>query len=127
MRIHNGRPEVCTLCSKRFCRPVDLKLHMRRHTGEKPFLCVHCGQGFVQRSHLTEHTRIHSEERPYQCPYCEKAFKQNSSLKQHVDIHLGSYGFVLDGCYCVLTSLRIKTHRLPVSVAQEVSKTKNAI
>lgn len=92
MRIHNGRPEECNICNKRFCRTIDLKLHMRRHTGEKPFLCVHCGQAFIQRSHLTEHMRIHSEDRPFQCPYCDKAFKQNSVLKQHIDIHLGVFG-----------------------------------
>lgn len=33
MKLHTGRPELCVICDKRFCRPTELKLHMRKHTG----------------------------------------------------------------------------------------------
>ncbi|KAJ3053496.1 hypothetical protein HK097_004134, partial [Rhizophlyctis rosea] len=51
---------ICTICRKVFSRPVGLKEHMVKHTGERSFRCGNegCGRGFGTRSNLRRHERI---------------------------------------------------------------------
>ena len=46
----------CHLCTRGFTQLNDLKVHIRRHTGER-FNCDLCKKGFVQNYHLTQHKR----------------------------------------------------------------------
>ncbi|KAJ8956118.1 hypothetical protein NQ318_016572, partial [Aromia moschata] len=111
MRQHTGRPEVCELCDKRFCRKAELKLHLSKHRGEKPFLCTECGKAFAQKSHLTEHMAGHGEARPFQCSYCQKAFKKNLLLKEHVKLHQGHKSFKCPLCsYACYKAYRLQQH-----------------
>ena len=67
-------------------RSSTLKIHMRRHNGEKPFECSYCGKKFSESGNLKTHERTHTGERPYVCPVveCGKAFKTKGHLQDHL-------------------------------------------
>ena len=92
MRKHSGeRPYVCDRCSKKYVTLRDLKEHIRReHTGERPFECDVCKRKFVTLQNKTSHMRIHTGERPYACTICQRRFAHSGSLKNHIRcVHTG--------------------------------------
>nr|CAB3255960.1 zinc finger protein Pegasus [Phallusia mammillata] len=47
----------CLKCSFSSYYPGNLRVHMRRHTGEKPFHCEFCGRAFSDKSNLNSHRK----------------------------------------------------------------------
>ena len=79
--INNYR---CVVCWQAFAHSTALKLHTRRHTGERPFKCVECKAGFTQLPHWKKHMRcIHGRNEPYCCKYCKTFFRIKSDLEIH--------------------------------------------
>jgi len=106
---------VCELCkpNKRFVQLAHLRIHQRKHTGERPFVCSFCNKSFAQLGNLKTHQRKHTGERPFSCPICFKTFTQSGNLKAHELLHQGVRPFICEWCDKTFTqSGNLKTHQL---------------
>ncbi|XP_033226205.1 zinc finger and BTB domain-containing protein 49-like isoform X2 [Belonocnema kinseyi] len=79
---------ACPFCGKCVRSKENLKLHVRKHTGERPFVCLFCARAFGGKSDLTRHLRIHTGERPYHCEMCGKCFARADYLSKHLTTHI---------------------------------------
>ncbi|KAJ3415935.1 hypothetical protein HDV05_003776 [Chytridiales sp. JEL 0842] len=123
---------VCTFagCTAAFFQMAHLKIHQRRHTGERPFVCSYCDKSFNQKGNLKTHERKHTGDRPYKCefPGCNKVFTQLGNLRTHEKLHLNTKKYHCT--YCLKTfsqqgnlkSHIAKVHEKPASEQRAPSR-----
>ncbi|XP_054710148.1 zinc finger protein 530-like [Uloborus diversus] len=78
-----GGPYKCTECQYSTKMKVNLRIHMRIHTGERPYSCSICKKCFRQASHLRQHVSSHGPARPFKCQKCSQAFSHDHHLQEH--------------------------------------------
>lgn len=57
LKTHFQGEWICELCKKRFTEKFQLRIHMRRHTGEKPLRCIGCNARFGDPASLSKHKK----------------------------------------------------------------------
>ena len=60
----------CQICDYSARTQQNLRLHLRKHTGDTPYVCYVCKSAFRVKSDLTRHMRVHSGEKPFKCQDC---------------------------------------------------------
>ncbi len=69
-------PAHCRVCGKTMASKPYLKVHMRKHTGEKRYRCEQCGRSFWESSSLTKH-----KKRNQQNGVCPPQIKRSGEWK----------------------------------------------
>ncbi|UYV71395.1 hypothetical protein LAZ67_8002962 [Cordylochernes scorpioides] len=77
------KPHKCSLCSKSFPTPGDLKSHMYVHNGSWPFRCHICNRGFSKHTNLKNHLFLHTDDSQEKCIKCLKLFPVASHMLTH--------------------------------------------
>ena len=76
----------CPRCNMGFPVPSKLKIHMYKHTGERPHKCPHCDYSTTTIENLNRHINSHKAQNIYKCPHnnCNKCYTRNDHLKVHI-------------------------------------------
>lgn len=85
---------TCTYCQKQLRTKKGLKIHQRKHTGEKLHACHVCQMKFTKRNHLVRHMQVHAKEENVQhvCDICDKTFCSIYLLEKHKSEHTEQSG-----------------------------------
>ncbi|XP_019721570.1 zinc finger and BTB domain-containing protein 48 [Hippocampus comes] len=97
-----GEPEnsvCCPVCHKVFKSKYYLKVHNRRHTGEKPFGCHKCGKHYFRKENLLIHELRHcAATQTFTCQTCSSSFKGKEELRAHVVSHVERMPYKCSPC-----------------------------
>jgi len=106
------KSHLCSECGQGFIKEYDLRVHLRRHRGERPFCCGECGKSFHGERHYVEHQRTHTGEKPFQCETCKKRFSTSAGLRQHFKSYANCRLQATEGAYSKCPQKRSEWSRL---------------
>jgi len=92
------RPDLCTVCDKRFTTKSDLNVHSKRHTAEYLYLCSQCDTRFQTQESLHQHMNSHTHTSKFKCTECGKCFRDGNRLAIHRRRHSGERPFECTVC-----------------------------
>ncbi|OWK08400.1 ZBTB48 [Cervus elaphus hippelaphus] len=109
-------PVECPTCHKKFLSKYYLKVHNRKHTGEKPFECPKCGKCYFRKENLLEHEArncMNRSEQVFTCSVCQETFRRRMELRVHMVSHTGEMPYKQFMQKKDLQSHMIKLHGAP--------------
>ncbi|CAJ0933721.1 unnamed protein product [Ranitomeya imitator] len=81
-------PFKCKKCKRGFRLQLELKKHMKTHSGKKVYQCQYCEYSTTDASGFKRHViSIHTKDYPHRCEFCKKGFRRPSEKNQHIMRH----------------------------------------
>ncbi|XP_054829876.1 LOW QUALITY PROTEIN: zinc finger X-chromosomal protein [Eublepharis macularius] len=94
-------PFRCKRCKKGFKLQIELKKHMKTHSGRKVYQCEYCEYSTTDASGFKRHViSIHTKDYPHRCEFCKKGFRRPSEKNQHIMRHHKDVGCHEDTSRC---------------------------
>ena len=79
----------CNQCDYASSQAVDLRTHLKTHSGEKPNKCSQCNFASIETGTLMRHFKTHSGEKSKKCNQCAYESSFASALRAHLKTHSG--------------------------------------
>ncbi|XP_049790776.1 zinc finger protein 595-like isoform X1 [Schistocerca nitens] len=93
---------ICKQCGHFFPKAQTLKIHMKRHRGERDFSCANCDYRTYTKAELERHSTVHTDhtdDRTFVCHHCGKVYAVYKSLQEHIrSVHEQSSMHVCEEC-----------------------------
>jgi KRAB domain-containing zinc finger protein len=84
---------TCPFCQKVLRTKKGLRIHQRRHTGDKLRSCHMCNAQFTRSHHLIRHMKTHVKtDAGHLCAECGMSFMKLSNLLSHKKMHKSDSG-----------------------------------
>ncbi|XP_041354038.1 zinc finger protein 569-like [Gigantopelta aegis] len=100
-RVHYNREKArfkCSYCPEAFPQRHMLRMHVKKHTGQKDHVCDVCNKRFAELFVLNAHRKlVHFPEKLYECVECQKKYKSCAGLKKHMFSHNAEKKYA---CHC---------------------------
>ncbi|XP_017846199.1 transcription factor Ouib-like [Drosophila busckii] len=112
LRHTDNKPYECDICHRRYYTHNEMLRHRLLHTSERPYKCRFCNKSFRGTSSKAVHERTHTNERPFSCKYCEKTFTSTSVCKMHERVHDNNRQYYCEPCnQWFVRSTHLTTHQ----------------
>nr|CAB3255945.1 zinc finger protein Pegasus [Phallusia mammillata] len=73
----------CPHCSYKTSRRGGMRIHLKKHTDERPYECVICKKKYKLKHHLTQHVLTHSEFEHHKCTLCDYRTGSTVNMERH--------------------------------------------
>ncbi|KAL7638275.1 UNVERIFIED_CONTAM: hypothetical protein RMT77_010839 [Armadillidium vulgare] len=116
IKTHPTSDFMCSICHRSFDNFYLWSKHQLFHMGLIFYECKECGYKCQRKGELKIHYRKHSGEKPYSCETCLRSFVSNQSLKRHLLVHMVGQEVECEVCFkrykngLVLTKHKLKMH-----------------